>query len=124
MHRPVIAAAFLITAGAVSAQDTGPDDTDPQVAFNNHCRTCHVLEEGDNRLGPNLYEIFGRDAGSVEGFAYSSALESSGITWDEETLDAWIESPDDVVRGHRMKPYSGIDEEEVRAAILQVLQGE
>ena len=40
-----------------------------QQAFNNACRTCHVVKEGDNRLGPNLHKIVGRKAGSLPDYA-------------------------------------------------------
>jgi cytochrome c len=45
-----------------------------QLVFNNVCRTCHTTREGDNRLGPNLYKIVGRKAGSLQNYGYSSAI--------------------------------------------------
>ncbi|WP_146585733.1 c-type cytochrome [Puniceibacterium confluentis] len=113
----VLVSALVLSAEVVSAQDT-----DPEVAYNNHCRTCHTQNEGDNRLGPNLHQIIGREAGSIEGYAFSDALAASGITWDEETLGSWIEDPDSVVVGHKMKPYPGVTDPETRAAILRALQ--
>jgi cytochrome c len=120
---PPLAIALSLLSGAALAQD----DIDPeeaQLAFNNHCRTCHVTREGDNRLGPNLHDVIGREAGSVPGFAYSSAMKDSGIVWDEETLDRYIENPDAVVPGNNMKPYSGITSPEERAKIIAHLKAE
>ncbi|MBN7787497.1 c-type cytochrome [Ponticoccus gilvus] len=113
--RPQLTALILLATPAFAQDD------DPQLAFNNHCRTCHSQDEGDNRLGPSLHGILGREAGSREGYAFSDALASADFTWDEETLDAFIENPDAVVQGHAMKPYPGIADPEVRAKILTAL---
>ena len=53
-------------------------------------------------VGPNLYGIVGQTAASVEGFNYSDALASSGITWTEEELDAYIANPAAKVPGTTM----------------------
>jgi cytochrome c2 len=45
-----------------------------QLVFNNVCRTCHTTREGDNRLGPNLYKIVGRKAGSLQNYGHASAI--------------------------------------------------
>src|SRR5947207_10711992 len=57
---PAIVASILL-CGPVSAQDKDAG----QIAFNNACRTCHTLREGDNRLGPSLHGVIGRQAGSL-----------------------------------------------------------
>ena len=90
--------------------------------FNTHCRQCHTTKKGDNRLGPSLFGVVGRKAGAVQGFPYSDALKTSGIVWDEATLDKWIANPDAVITGHWMKPYTGIADEGVRAAIIKFLK--
>lgn len=91
---------------------------DGQTAFNNHCRTCHSLKEGDNRLGPSLAGVVGRKAGSLPGYAYSEALAKSGLTWDEATLDRFIENPDALISGHNMKPYAGLPDPAIRQTII------
>ena len=93
-----------------------------QLAFNNRCRTCHSIKEGDNRQGPSLHAIVGRRAGSSAGYAgYSQALKNSEIVWDEETLDAFIANPDAVVSGHNMRPYPGLPDPEERQQIVAYL---
>jgi cytochrome c len=117
------AVALALLSGAALAQDeVDPDEA--RLAFNNHCRTCHVTNENDHRLGPSLYNIIGREAGSAPGFAYSSAMQNADFVWDEETLDRFIENPDAVVPGNNMKPFSGITSAEERARIIAHLKAE
>jgi cytochrome c len=120
---PPLALALGLVSGAALAQDQ-VDPQQAQLAFNNHCRTCHTTREGDNRLGPTLHGVIGREAGSVPGFGYSSAMQNAGITWDEQTLDRYIENPEAVVPGNNMKPYSGITAAEERAKIIAHLKAE
>jgi cytochrome c len=108
--------------GWAFAQGKLPDADDGQLAFNNACRTCHTLKEGDNRLGPSLHKVVGRKAGSVPGFGYSSAMKDAGMVWDKATLDRFIAKPDDVVPGNRMQPYGGVASAENRAKIIAYLE--
>lgn len=95
---------------------------DPQVAFNNACRTCHSMREGDHRLGPSLHGIVGRKAGSAEGYQFSSAMEGAELVWDEATLDDFIANPNQVVPGNRMQPFGGIDDAQQRGEIIAYLK--
>jgi cytochrome c len=119
MRAGIVALPFALLAFSVSGQD------DPgEILFNNACRTCHTIEPGDNRLGPTLHGIVGREAGSLPDYAFSPALVGSGIVWDEANLDRFIENPDALVRGNNMKPYTGITSAEDRAAIIAYLAGQ
>jgi cytochrome c len=100
---------------------TAADDDGNQIVFNNVCRTCHTTVSGDNRLGPNLADIIGRKAGSVEGYGYSQSMKNAGVTWDAKTLDQFIANPDAVVPGNNMKPFSGITNADERAKIVAFL---
>ncbi len=100
----------------VGAEEAGPE------AFNNNCRTCHSWREGDNRLGPNLHGIIGRKAGAAQGFAYSSAVKSSGITWDEASLDKFIENPNGFMPNNNMKPFTGVGDAATRKKIIDFLK--
>ncbi|OKO82983.1 c-type cytochrome [Bradyrhizobium sp. NAS96.2] len=93
-----------------------------EQAFNNSCRTCHTVKDGDNRAGPNLHNIVGRKAGSVTNFRYSEAMKSSDIVWDERTLLRFIEDPEAVVSGNGMKPYTGVRSAEDRTRIVAFLK--
>ena len=109
----------LPAALGASAQDAAEEG---KLLFNNACRTCHSVNEGDNRLGPSLHGIVGRPSGAMEGVNYSSALSDGAVTFDEATLDRFIENPDAVAPGHGMKPFGGISSPEDRAAIVAFLK--
>jgi cytochrome c len=95
------------------------------AAFNNHCRTCHSAKEGDNRLGPSLHNIYGAKAGLSSAYAgYSQGLKTSGVTWDEATLDKFIENPDQVIPNNNMKPYKGIGDQAIRKQIVDFLKSQ
>lgn len=111
--------AFALIAGPVAAAES---PNGGQLLFNNACRTCHTLRDGDNRLGPNLHRIIGRKAGSLPDYAYSSAMKNAGLTWDKATLDRFIANPDQVVPGHNMKPYGGMASAEDRSTIIGFLE--
>jgi cytochrome c len=125
LPRNVRLAAFLVGASAitasvgVSAQGTEP--ASGQQAFNNACRTCHMTREGDNRLGPNLFKIVGRKAGSLPNYNYTSAMKETDLVWDEEKLDRFIANPDEIVPGNNMKPYGGLTSKDERAKIIAFL---
>ena len=81
-----------------------------------------MVKEGDNRLGPNLYKIVGRKAGSLPGYAFSSAMKEADFAWDEEKLDRFMANPDQVVPGNSMKPYGGLASSDDRKKIIAFLQ--
>jgi cytochrome c len=87
-------------------------DDAPQQMFNNACRTCHAIREGDNRMGPTLFNIIGRKAGSLPNYDYSSAMKNAGFVWDEAKLARFVARPDEVVPGNKMQPYGGLGSED------------
>ena len=109
----------LTLAGGLSAAPAFAQD-DGQTAFNNNCRTCHTMKEGDNRQGPSLAGIIGRKAGSLPDYDFSASMKQSGIVWDEANLDQFIANPDQVVSGNTMKPYGGITDAALRKTIVGV----
>ena len=85
------------------------------------CKACHVVDSEKNRLGPNLVGLFGREAGSVEGFKYSKAMAESGITWDETTLDEYLTDPKGYVPKNKMA-FRGLKKEQDRADVIAYLK--
>ena len=97
-------------------------ESDGQLLFNNACRTCHSVKEGDNRLGPNLHGIIGRKSGSLKNYPYSDSMAKSDLVWDKPTLDRFMANPESVVRGNTMQPYGGMSSAEDRAKIIAYLE--
>ena len=112
---PMAIGVVLLCAPALAQDDAG------QIAFNNACRTCHTVREGDNRLGPNLSRVIGRKAGSLPNYNYSESMKKADLVWDKQNLDRFIANPDAVVSGNNMKPYGGIASADERAKIVAFL---
>ena len=119
-----LAVALASPLAARAADAAGADAG--MLAFNNHCRQCHSYKDGDNRLGPYLYGVVGRKAGTAKGYGnYSDSLKNSGITWTPEQLDKWITNPQLVVPNNNMSPpYPGLDDAAQRAAIISFLKSD
>ena len=94
--------------------------TKPPASFNN-CRVCHTFVKGDkDMIGPNLWGVYGQKA-AVGSFNFSPALRESGLTFDEPTLDAWLENPRKLVPGNRMS-FPGIRDATRRQEIIDYLK--
>lgn len=85
------------------------------------CAACHTVEPGAaSGVGPNLHGVVGREAGSIAGFAYSEALDGSGIVWTEAELDAFIADPMGKVPGTAMAA-GAVGDAGTRKAIIAYL---
>jgi cytochrome c len=89
------------------------------------CRACHSLnpESEPGKIGPTLYGVIGRAAGSVAGFAYSDAVAKSGKTWSVEDVDHWIEKPSEFLPGNKMV-FIGLKNPQDRANVIAYIQQE
>lgn len=85
------------------------------------CAPCHALEAGKQKAGPSLHGLFGRRAGSVEGFAYSDAMRQSGLIWNEESLAAYLRAPRKVIPGARMA-FAGIEDRDRLMKLIAYLK--
>ncbi len=91
------------------------------------CAACHSVAEGAGKLpGPNLRGVVGRRAGTLAGFEYSSAMRDAGkddnVTWTPETLDKYLNDPDDVVPGTAMQLNFQLSPDE-RRDVIEYLRG-
>jgi cytochrome c len=84
-----------------------------------HCAPCHSNKPGENKLGPSVAGVFGRKSGTEPGYNYSSAMKGLNVTWDEKTLDEYLQGPGKFVRG--TKVYS-VPNEKDRQDIIAYLK--
>ena len=84
------------------------------------CGICHSVVAGQNRVGPSLFGVVGRKAGTEPGYNYSTANKTSGKTWDEATLDVYLTNPRGLVPGTKMA-FAGLPEASDRANVIAYL---
>jgi len=111
-----VALAALVLAGSARADG---DAARGEARFA-ECGSCHLLDKQADSVGPSLYGVFNRKAGTLADFRYSPALRRSGIVWDEHTIDTFVADPQAVVPGNRM-PYAGLTDPAARADLIVYL---
>ena len=120
MKRPhILLAVLLLAASAIHPAEAADGDAAHGEAIYQRCLACHSLEH--DRVGPRHCGLFGRKAGSVAGYAYSSAMKKYGVVWNEETLDTFIENPLKTVPGTKMG-YAGVKDPQERADLIAYLK--
>ncbi|WP_116085370.1 cytochrome c family protein [Tropicimonas sp. IMCC34011] len=85
------------------------------------CRACHQLEPGANATGPTLYDVVGRAVDSIDGYAYSGALEEVADVWDPGHLNGFLENPRGYAPGTKMS-FAGLPDVEDRANLIAWLE--
>jgi len=98
-YRPLTAAvvglATVLMFGAQSPAGAA-GDVEAGAKIFRKCQACHTLEPGKTRVGPSLYQVIGRPAGSLPGFRYSPALKAAGekgLVWSQDTVARWVGDP-------------------------------
>ena len=100
--RALIVAGLAFAFASSALADEGGDVTKGEKVFKK-CQSCHAVGPGaTNRVGPVLNGIVGKPAGKVAKFTYSPAMKSSGLTWNEETLEKYLQDPKGLVPGTKM----------------------
>jgi cytochrome c len=102
--RPAAAASValqLLAASTIPALSAG-DPAGGQRDFATHGAICHAIAPGENKIGPSLADVLDWPSGSIAGFTYSAALKSAHLTWDNATLDKWLQNPSSLVHGTNM----------------------
>ncbi|HEX2593935.1 MAG TPA: c-type cytochrome [Rhizomicrobium sp.] len=95
----LVVAALLCTSGTARAGDAARG----KITFMQQCSACHtVIANTRDSMGPNLFGVVGRKAGSKPGFVYSDAMKSAGFVWNEAKLAAFVKAPADVVPNSNM----------------------
>jgi cytochrome c len=110
---------------AADAQDAAPSAPPASASaakLFRTCKACHSIEQdGEDGLGPNLWNVAGAKAARRADFPYSEALRNSGLVWTDENLDQWLSGPSKFVPGTKMA-YAGNPNAAERAALIAYLK--
>jgi len=118
------ASALLLVAGTglAGAQDALVADGEK---IYKKCKACHAVgAEAKNKVGPQQNDLFGRIAGTAEGYKYSKAMIAAGeagLVWTEESLTVWLKAPKKYVKGTKMA-FSGLKNDADIAAVIAYLK--
>ena len=112
--------AGLVLAGSATAA-LAADPAAGQQIFKTQCSICHSVAPGVNSIGPTLFGVVGRSAGSVPGFQYTAEHKKLGITWDAATLDKYLTNPRAMVPDTTMI-YAGLKDDAERANLIAYLE--
>ena len=116
-----ITTAAVVFAGATEDSRAAGDPQKGSQVFR-QCLACHSVEPGRHLTGPSLGNIWGRKAGTAEGFyRYSKALKDANINWNAETLDAWLKDPSAFIPNNSMG-FAGIENAQARQDLIAYLK--
>lgn len=110
----------------LEVEDIGPllasaSVEDGESAFKK-CKACHTVEQdGDNKVGPNLWNIVGADKAAKDGFSYSDALADIGGSWTYDDLNHFLAKPKAYAPGTKMS-FAGFKKAADRAAVIAYLR--
>ena len=124
MHGDAALRWAIVMVGLVAANlpssAMAADPAAGKAVFTSTCSICHSVQPGKNMVGPSLAGIVGRKTGSVPGFRYSPANQNANLTWDEATLDKYLQSPRTTIPGTTMT-YGGLKDDTKRADLIAYL---
>jgi len=84
------------------------------------CAVCHAVVANKNGVGPSLFGVVGRKAGTAPGYTYSAAMKTAAV-WTPQQLDAYLTNPKATVPGNKM-PFNGVTDAQKRADIIAYLK--
>lgn len=117
-----VAALGTVAAVAMASPAFGASAQAGEKDFSSQCAMCHQHSAGARSgIGPNLFGVVGRKAGTLSGYSYSPAMKSAGFDWTGSKLEAYLTKPQQLVHGNKM-PYAGLGDAAKRADVVAYLE--
>ena len=132
LSKTALLLALATTPAAIATTSVSADPSDTTISAQgdaekgkrlfNRCKACHNLTAtARRRIGPNLDNLFGRQAGAQDGFKYSKALMEADFIWTEKNLDEWLAQPRSFLPGNKMA-FAGLRKEQDRKDLMAYLR--
>ena len=92
-----------------------------ESVFKARCKVCHTAEaDAKHKIGPNLFGVMGQSAGWQESFRYSKGHRDSGATWDDATMNIYLEDISQIAP-KSVKRFGGLSSPDDRVAVIAYL---
>ncbi len=85
------------------------------------CKACHTMKPGKKKVGPSLFGVIGRKAGTAKKFKFSKAMRNSDVIWDDASLDAFLKKPKKFMKGTRMS-FRGLKNQTDRDNVIAYIK--
>lgn len=113
------AAILLAQISSATAQDAAAGEK-----IFSKCKVCHIIDGDKHKVGPSLKGIFGRTAGTAEGFKFSTAMIDAGkggLIWDDANMQPYLKDPKGTIKGTKMA-FAGLKKDDEIANVIAYMK--
>ncbi len=114
------AAVLALGLSAAPTARAAGDVAAGKALFQQKCSICHANEKGVMRIGPSLWGVVGRQAGTLPGYTYSDAMAHANRVWNADTLSTYLTNPQKDIPGIKML-FAGLPSQTDRDNVIAYL---